>query len=283
MANARYSAIRVDRKEKNWHEEGGVNAKTVRTGRARSIAGFVKGLLPKNWAALLGEKGLRRKEDAMWKRIILSTAILFSFVFSSSAEELSPIKLLPPDLKSGKSLMQALQERKSSRSFSGKKLPVKVLSNLLWSACGINRPDSGKRTAPSAVNWQEIDVYIAMEEGLYLYEAKSHSLQPVLKGDLRRETTTFLQPSRSSVASAPLQLIYVADYSKMGFYIGKEEKKFYSAADTGFIAQNVYLYCASEGLATVVRGMVNKDALAKAMNLRSNQQIILVQAVGYPL
>ena len=219
----------------------------------------------------------------MLKNVILSTAIIFSFVLPSFAEELSPIKLPPPDLKGGKSLMQALQERRSSRDFSTKKLPVKVLSNLLWSACGINRPDSGKRTAPSAVNWQEIDVYIAMEEGLYLYDAKSHSLQPILKSDLRRETTRFLQPSRSSVAGAPLQLIYVADYSKMGFYIGKEEKKFYSAADTGFISQNVYLYCASEGLATVVRGMVDKDALAKAMNLRNNQQVVLVQTVGYPL
>jgi nitroreductase len=104
----------------------------------------------------------------------------------------------------------------------------------------------------------------------------------MLKSDLRKKTTMLLQPSRSSVEDAPLQLIYVADYSKMSFYTNDEEKKFYSAADTGFIAQNVYLYCSSEGLATVVRGMVDRDVLAKDMKLRDKQKIILVQAVGYP-
>jgi SagB-type dehydrogenase family enzyme len=221
-------------------------------------------------------------EDIMLGKIFLSFAIIFCFVSSSTASELSPIKLLPPDLKGGKSLMQSLQERKTSRSFSPKKLPVEMLSNLLWSACGINRQDSGKRTAPSASNRQEIDVYVAMEEGLYLYNVKAHVLDPVLQNDLRKNTTTILQPSRGSVADAPLQLIYVADYSRMAFYANDEDKKFYAAADTGFIAQNVYLYCASEGLAAVVRGMVGKDALAKEMKLRADQKITLVQAVGYP-
>jgi SagB-type dehydrogenase family enzyme len=218
----------------------------------------------------------------MMKKVFLSVAIIFCFVSFSIAAELNPIKLLPPDMKGGKSLMQSLQERKTSRSFSTKKLPIQVLSSLIWAACGINRPDSGKRTAPTAVNWQEIDVYVAMEEGLYLYNAKAHVLEPVLKRDLRKITTTVLQPSRSSVANAPLQLIYVADYSKMSFVTNDEEKKLYSSADTGFIAQNVYLYCASEGLATVIRGMVDKDTLSKDMKLRDKQKIILVQAVGYP-
>ena len=218
----------------------------------------------------------------MLKKVFLSVAIILCFVSSAIAAELSPIKLLPPDLKGGKSLMQSLQERKTSRSFSTNKLPIELLSNLLWSACGINRPDSGKRTAPSAVNWQEIDVYVAREEGLYLYNVKAHVLEPVLQNDLRKNTTVLLQPSRSSIANAPLQLIYVADYSKMAFYTNDEDKMFYSAADTGFIAQNVYLYCASSGLAAVIRGMVGKDALAKEMKLRSDQKITLVQAVGYP-
>jgi len=218
----------------------------------------------------------------MMKKVFLCVAVLFYFVSFSIAAELSPIKLLPPDLKSGKSLMQSLQERKTSRSFSTKKLPLEVISNLLWAACGVNRPDSGKRTSPTAMNWQEIDVYVAMEEGLYLYNAKAHVLEPVLKNDLRKNTTDFLQPSRSSVAGAPLQLIYVADYSKMSFVANDEEKKLYSAADTGFIAQNVYLYCASVGLATVIRGMVSRDTLSKDMKLRDKQKIILVQAVGYP-
>ena len=216
------------------------------------------------------------------KRIFLSIAVLFCFASSAMAAELSPIKLLPPDMKAGKSLLQALSERQTSRSFSTKKLPIQILSNLLWAACGINRPDSGKRTAPSARNWQEVDVYVAMEEGLYLYNTKAHMLEPVLKSDLRKNTTGFLQPSRLSVAGAPLQLIYVADYTKMGFGVDEEDRIIYSSADTGFISQNVYLYCASEGLATGVRGMVDRDALSKEMKLRDKQKIILVQAVGYP-
>ena len=218
----------------------------------------------------------------MLKKILLSFAVLFFFVATSIAADLSPIKLPPPDMKGGKPLMQCLKDRKTDRSFSTKKLPVEVLSDLLWAACGINRPDSGKRTAPSAVNWQEVDVYAAMEEGLYIYNAKAHRLEPVLKSDLRKNTTQLLQPSRSSVAGAPLQLIYVADYEKMSFLVNDEDKKLYSSADTGFISQNVYLYCASEGLATGVRGMVDKEALSKDMKLRDKQKIILVQAVGYP-
>ncbi len=218
----------------------------------------------------------------MLKKVFLSVIILFCFISSSIAAELSPIKLPPPDLKGGKSLMQSLQERKTSRSFTTKKLPIEVLSNLLWAACGINRPDSGKRTAPSARNWQEIDVYVAMEEGLYLYNTRDHVLEPVLKKDLRKDTTVFLQPSRSSVAHASLQLIYVADYAKMSFDTNEEDKKFYSFADAGFISQNVYLYCASEGLATGVRAMVDRNVLAKNMKLRDQQKIVLVQAVGYP-
>jgi SagB-type dehydrogenase family enzyme len=218
----------------------------------------------------------------MLKNILLSIAVLFCFVSASIAADLSPIKLPPPDLKGGKSLMQSLQERKTSRLFSTKKLPIEVFSNLLWAACGINRPESGKRTAPSARNWQEVDVYVAMEEGLYLYNAKTHTLEPVLKNDLRKNTTTFLQPSRLSVAGAPLQLILVADYAKMGFGVDEEDRQIYSSASAGYISQNVYLYCASVGLATGVRGMIDREALAKDMKLRDRQKIVLVQAVGYP-
>ena len=218
----------------------------------------------------------------MLKKILLSIVVLVCFVSTSIASELAPIKLPAPDTKGGKPLMQCLSERKTNRSISPKKLPVEVLSNLLWAAYGINRPDSDKRTAPSAINRQEVDIYVAMEEGLYIYNAKAHVLEPMLKSDLRKKTTMFLQPSRSSVAGAPLQLIYVADYSKMSFLTNDEENKFYSAADTGFIAQNVYLYCSSEGLATVVRGMVDRDSLGPEMKLRDKQKIMLVQAVGYP-
>ena len=215
----------------------------------------------------------------MLKKSFLTGAVVLmivSFITASGAAELLPVKLPPPNLKSGKSLMQSLQARKSSRDFSAKKLPVEVLSNLLWAANGINRPDSGRRTAPSAVNWQEIDIYVAMADGLYLYNAKEHVLKPVIKQDVRE-----LTGKQPFVKEAPLNLIYVADYSRMGG-ASAEEKISYSAADTAFIAQNVYLYCASEGLATVVRGSIDRDVLAKAMQLRDNQKIVLSQTVGYP-
>jgi SagB-type dehydrogenase family enzyme len=195
---------------------------------------------------------------------------------STFGQELKPIKLLQPQTEGGMPLMQALQARSSSRSLSAEELPPQVLSNLLWAAFGINRPNSGKRTAPSAHNWQEIDIYVASAHGLYVYDAKAHTLKPILAGDIRDATGR-----QSFVRKAPLNLVYVADFSRMGS-AANDEKVFYSAAATGFISQNVYLYCASEGLATVVRGTIDKPALAKKMNLRPDQRITLAQSVGYP-
>jgi SagB-type dehydrogenase family enzyme len=202
--------------------------------------------------------------------------ILFVFPALIFAQDLRPIKLLKPQTEGGRPLMQVLKDRKSSREFSSKELPPQVLSNMLWAAYGINRTDSGKRTAPSAINWQEIDIYVATARGLYLYDAKAHTLQPVLSEDIR--SMTGLQ---SFVQEVPVNLIYVADQARMG-NATPEEKVFYSAADTGFISQNVYLYCASEGLATVVRGLIDRPALEKAMKLRPEQKVILAQSVGYP-
>jgi SagB-type dehydrogenase family enzyme len=196
-------------------------------------------------------------------------------VNSTPAQELKTIQLPKPQTDGGKPLMQVLNERKSSRQFSSEKLPVQVLSNMLWAAWGINRED-GKRTAPSAMNMQEIDVYVAMEEGLYLYDAKTHALVGVLAKDIRQATG-----KQDFVKDAPINLVYAADFSKMG-KTSADQKDFYAAADAGYISQNVYLYCASEGLATVVRGMVDKPVLAAAMKLRSDQKVIFAQTVGYP-
>ena len=194
----------------------------------------------------------------------------------TSGEGLEPVPLLEPQMDTGRPLMQVLNDRTSSRAFSTEKLPKQVLSNMLWAAFGVNRPVAGKRTAPSAMNWQEIDIYVASADGLYLYDAKEHALKPVLSEDIR--SLTGRQPF---VQQAPVNLVYVADFSRMGkAEVG--DKVFYSAADTGFISQNVYLYCASERLATVVRGLVDRPALAKAMRLRSDQRVILSQSVGYP-
>lgn len=208
---------------------------------------------------------------AGWVLTLLLICPTFTF-----AEELKPIQLLKPQVDSGRPLMQVLKDRRSSREFSNEKLPVQVLSNLLWAAFGVNRPDSGKRTAPSAVNWQEIDIYVAMADGLFLYDAKAHMLKPILKEDIRA-----LAGRQPFVKEAPLNLIYVADFSRTG-KATNEEKEFYSAADTGFIAQNVYLYCASEGLSTIVRASIDRSALAKMMGLRPDQKITLSQTIGYP-
>lgn len=185
------------------------------------------------------------------------------------------IDLPAPDTTGGKTLRQALQERRTSREFSNKPLPAGIISNLLWAAFGVNRATGG-RTAPSAHEWHEIDVYVATADGLYLYDARNHSLRPVLAQDIRVKTGT-----QSFVADAPVNLVYVADYSRM-VEAEETDRILYSAADAGFISQNVCLFCASEGLATVVRGMVPRNELAKLMKLRPNQHVVLAQSVGYP-
>jgi len=201
----------------------------------------------------------------------------------AAAGDLERITLAPPDTQGGKPLMQALKERQSRRSFREDELAPEVLSNLLWAAFGVNRPDSGRRTAPSALNWQEIDVYVAMKRGLYLYNAGTHTLDPVLARDIRAETGGFIQPF---VKKAPVNLVYVADLSRTrglkGTVVSGEDKMLYAGVSTGCISQNVYLYCASQGLATVVRGYVDKAELAQAMGLREDQRVILAQTVGYP-
>ena len=201
--------------------------------------------------------------------------LLAAAVLPAAAQELKPVALPKPETTGGKPLMQALAERQSTREFSTQQLSPQVLSNLLWAAFGVNRPD-GKRTAPSAINMQEIDIYVATAEGVYLYDAKANLLRPVAAGDLRGVTGM-----QGFVKTAPLNLVYVADAARMG--TGSEaDKTFYSGLDTGFIAQNVYLFCASEGLVTVVRGMIDRPGLVKALNLRPEQRPIVAQTVGYP-
>ncbi len=212
----------------------------------------------------------------LFRIVCLGMAMLLAFSAYALAQDLKSIQLPQPQMDGGKPLMQALKERKSTRSFSSEKLPRQTLGNLLWAAYGINRPDTGQRTAPSAMNRQEIDIYVATADGLYLYEAKDNTLQPVLMEDFR--AATGMQPF---VKDAPVELVYVADYARMGRGTD-DEKNLYAAADTGFIGQNVYLFCASEELATVVRGSVDRTALAKTMKLRPEQKIILAQTVGYP-
>ena len=210
------------------------------------------------------------------KKILILVIILFFNLSFLRAQETDVIKLPSPQTEIGKPLMQALKLRASTRNFDTKELSLQELSNLLWAAYGINRPESGKRTVPSAMNWQEYDIYVVLKNGAYLYNAKENELKLITKGDIREYCGV-----QDFVKTAPLNLVYVADFSRVS-RVNEDDKLIFVAADCGFIAQNVYLYCASEGLACVVRGIVNKEKLPEALKLNSNQKVILAQTVGYP-
>ncbi|HUO43627.1 MAG TPA: nitroreductase family protein [Burkholderiales bacterium] len=187
------------------------------------------------------------------------------------------ITSLPPArTDGGQPLMQALKNRRSSREFSSRPLPLQLMSDLLWAAFGINRPETGGRTAPSARHWEDIDIYVAGAQGVDVYDAHHHVLRRVVVRDVR--ACTGMQPF---VTEAPLDLVYVSDHSRMAGATPDEQAQ-YSYFDAGFIAQNVYLFCASCGLATVVRAMIDRPALASVMNLTNPQHILLAQTVGFP-
>ena len=206
--------------------------------------------------------------------------------------ELLPIELLKPKLNKGKSVLEALKQRKTIREISDKKLSLQTLSDLLWSACGINRKKGPfgipGRTAASASNSQEIEVYVAMQEGIYYYDAYHHRLIPVIAGDFR--TLAIGQGQEKFGDKAPVRLIYIADVNKLSNTSGYQEpglkdtetQKSYFYADTGLIAGNVYLFAASQGLASWFHNC-NKSRLATKLNLRADQRVLFGQTVGYPL
>ncbi len=171
-------------------------------------------------------------------------------------------------------LMDALKNRETCRSFKSDELPLQMLSNLLWAANGINRPN-GKHTAPSSMNYQEIDILVALKGGVYKYNTKDNRLELVIQGDYRAQTG-----KQSFVGEAPVNLIYIADFSRVPKGETPEQLNA-SYANCGFIAQNVYLFCVSENLGCVVRGYFDSKELSKVMKLQSTQKIILTQTVGY--
>lgn len=186
------------------------------------------------------------------------------------------MKLPPPDTQGGKPLLQTLAERRTTRDFiPTAELPPKVLSNLIWAAAGINRPDTGGRTAPSAMNSQEQDLYVLLDKGAYRYEPKDHRLLLISEKDLRA-----LSSGQPFATNAPVTLLFVADLERMP-KAKPEERERYAGIDTGFVSQNVYLFCASEGLGSVVHEL-DRGPLAAALGLKPSQNIILAQAVGYP-
>ena len=210
------------------------------------------------------------------KKLIIGFLTAISILMNVSAQD---INLPAPDRTGGKPLMQALNERQSIRSFTKDTLSLQQLSDLLWAGWGINREDQKKHTAPSSMNRQEIDVYAALPGGLYLYDPELNMLKMINNKDLRKATG-----DQDFVADAALNLIYVADMAKLGKKEGDEIKDsdlLSSWANSAFIGQNIYLYCASANLGCVIRGMVTKE-LHTEMGLRSNQVIILAHTVGVP-
>lgn len=205
----------------------------------------------------------------------------------SAQGQLEVIKLPEPQKDGGKSVLAALQERRTNRNVSDRKLVPQMLSNLLWAAFGVNRERAsfGKsgRTAPSASNSQEIDLYVALPEGVYLYEAVPHRLTPVVAGDLRARS------GRRAARVAPVNIFYVADLTRYDEGPGQpdrsigdpEVQKSYYYVATGLIAQNVYLFCASQGLAAWFHNCAKEDT-ARELKLRPEQRVLFAQTVGYP-
>ncbi len=207
------------------------------------------------------------------KYISMVVAALFisSIAF---AQEGNIIKLPEPQLEKGKPLMQVLNERKSTRSYSNAVIPIQELANLLWAANGYNRKEQGMRTAPSAMNRQGIDLYVSTRDGLFLYDAKAHALITIHTRDIRA-----LTGSQPFTGIAPVNIILVADLSKIGDQGAAGMQT--ASIDAGYVSENIYLYCASENLATVVRGSVDRQKLAAEMGIRENQFIVVAQTVGY--
>ncbi len=192
----------------------------------------------------------------------------------TSAAQMKPMALPAPRREGGRPLLSALNLRHSTRAYSSRALSMQTLSDLLWAAFGVNRP-SGDRTAPYWRHIMVIDIYLAMADGVWLYEPKAHELQFYLPDDIRAQTGT-----QDFVAAAPLNLVYVAHGERMQD-LKAEDRRLYSSVDTGFIGQNVYLFCASEGLASVFRGAVDYAKLAEAMKLPDQQFVTFAQTVGY--
>jgi nitroreductase len=202
--------------------------------------------------------------------------LLFALLLAAQGQN---VVVLPrPTTSGGRPLLDALKARASGREYAPRKLAPATLSNLLWAAYGVNRPD-GKRTAPSAYNWQVIEVYVALPEGLYRYEAPKHRLELVAAVDAREISGT-----QDFVATAPLNLVFVAKMGRMKASAEDTETDLlvWAAVEAGAISQNVSLFCAAEGLATVVRAGVQREAFTKAAKLPGDARILLAQTVGYP-
>ena len=188
------------------------------------------------------------------------------------------IKLNPPDLNKGISIMQALKKRKTQRNISDKKLTLQQLSELLWAADGINRPN-GKRTAPAAMAKYAVDIYVVLPEGVYLYDVAKHELTPIAKGDFRKQAGM-----QDFVYIAPVNLVYVLNlknWQNARRPVSNEKRGLWTHIEVGLIAQNVNLYCASEGLGATVRGLIDGKRFGEVIKVKP-EQVVLAHTIGYP-
>ncbi|MDR1552928.1 MAG: nitroreductase family protein [Prevotellaceae bacterium] len=208
------------------------------------------------------------------KKLSIIATLLFVTAFAG-AQSLAPIKLNEPNKDRGASVMKALNERHSTREFSTEKLSLQDLSDLLWAANGINRPD-GRRTAATARNNQDIDVYAIMEEGAYFYDAKNNELTPVVEGDYR----ALIADRQVSVKDAPVSLLIVSDISRFTG-LDVEAQKQWGALDAGIVSQNIMIFASGCGLVTVPRVYMNKDELKKVLKLTETQIPMINNPVGY--
>lgn len=187
------------------------------------------------------------------------------------------IKLNAPDMERGLTIMKAFEKRSSATSFSSRELSLQDLSDLLWASNGINRPESGKRTAPTAVNAQDVDIYVLLKAGAYIYDAKTHTLKGIAAGDSRK----LVSERQTNFANAPVMLVLVSEISR--FRGDDNERKLsWAAMDAGIVSQNVSLFCAGAGLVTRPRASMDTGGLRKLLNLNSNQYPLLNNPVGYP-
>lgn len=203
--------------------------------------------------------------------------ICFSILAGSLfAQEFKTIILNPPDLKRGLPVMEALSLRASASEFNGKKLSLQDLSDLLWAANGVNRKETGKRTAPSAMNSQDIDVYVINEEGAYLYDAVGNVLNPVADGDQRG----LVAGSQEKFAKAAVILLMVSDISR--FKSGDEPSKLsWAAMDAGIVSQNIAIFCAGTGMITRPRATMDFEKLRNVLHLKDSQHLMLNNPVSY--
>lgn len=193
---------------------------------------------------------------------------------STMQVSLQPIQLSDNYVGLEAPLVQALKDRQTIRQFRTDELPVNILSSLLWSAYGFNRPKEHKRVAPSAVNVQEFDIYLFTHEGVFLYDAENLVLNPVVQGDYRANIS-----SQPHFAVAPVSVVMVANYDRMKKFKAEADRDFYAAVDCGYISQNIYLYCASANLGTVACGGIDRDFIHKILKIK-NGRALLAHPVG---